>query len=266
MLPSSASTNPTIVLVHGAWHSPECFDSLRKVLEDHGYPTEAPGHPSVGAEPPTKTLEDDVINMQIVLNKLIEDEGKEVVLVGHSYGGTVISNASDGLGRDQRAVAKKRGGIVLAIYLAGFLVPKGATLFDGLGGAWAPWMRFNGEYSYASDEAKRFYGDLSPENQQRWVSKLRHGSKASYLSLITHDPWRHMPCGYILCENDCALPFPVQKMLVSSTEQKMQGDSSIGAQKLLTANLKASHSPFLSIPEKTAEVIEDMIGKICRSS
>ncbi|EER27591.1 hypothetical protein CPC735_029270 [Coccidioides posadasii C735 delta SOWgp] len=108
MLPSSASTNPTIVLVHGAWRSPECFDSLRKVLEDRGYPTEAPGHPSVGAEPPTKTLEDDVINMQIVLNRLIEDEGKEGVLVGHSYGGTVR-----------------------------------ATLFYGLGGAWAPWMRFN---------------------------------------------------------------------------------------------------------------------------
>lgn len=133
---------PTIVLVPGAWHTPQCFDALRKILESHGFPTESVSHPSIGAEPPTKTVDDDVDHLRQTLSKLINKDGKSVVLIGHSYGGSVISNASEGFSQVMRAQQGKEGGISLLIYLSGFVIPKGKTLFEALGGEWQPWMKF----------------------------------------------------------------------------------------------------------------------------
>ncbi|KAL2005055.1 hypothetical protein VTN00DRAFT_2905 [Thermoascus crustaceus] len=260
MLSETPSTKPTIFIVPGAWHLPECFDALREVLESHGYPTESIAHPSIGAEPPTKTLDDDAKNVRKTLSRLIDKEGKDVILIGHSYGGNVVSNASDGFGRATRAAEGKAGGISLLIYLTGFVVPKGKSLLVGLGGQWQPWMKFDGEYSYASDEANIFYNDLSPEEQEKWVAKLRHGSKASYTTDITHEPWHHMRCAYVFCDEDHALPPFAQNLMVQTMKGEDGGEPEAGP--ILTARLPASHSPFLSMPHKTAETIEKLVAEV----
>lgn len=288
MLSDTPSTKPTIFIVPGAWHTPECFDALREVLESHGYPTESIAHPSIGAEPPTKTLDDDANNVRKTLSRLIDKEGKDVILIGHSYGGNVVSNASDGFGRATRAAEGKTGGISLLIYLTGFVVPKGKSLLVALGGQWQPWMKFDvsrdkenkrqtvergnpmidlimipciqGEYSYASDEANIFYNDLSPEEQKKWVAKLRHGSKASYTTPITHEPWHHMSCAYVFCDEDHALPPFAQDFMVQTIKGEDGGEPEAGP--LLTARLPASHSPFLSMPHKTAETIEKLVADV----
>lgn len=65
--------------------------------------------PSVGAEPPNKGLSDDTAAVRVVLERLA-DEGHMIVLVVHSYGGLVGSNAVEGLGYKQRADEDKKGG------------------------------------------------------------------------------------------------------------------------------------------------------------
>lgn len=58
-------------------------------------------HPSVGAEPPNKGLEDDTAALRSTLERL-SDDGKNIFLVMHSYGGLVGKNALKGLGCKQR--------------------------------------------------------------------------------------------------------------------------------------------------------------------
>ncbi|KAH8743090.1 hypothetical protein F5883DRAFT_441364 [Diaporthe sp. PMI_573] len=128
---------PTILFVPGAWHFPAGFDAVRELLKPFGYPTEAVAHPSVGAEPPNKTLKDDTANTRAEIEKLAE-AGKKVVLVAHSYGGIVGSSAVEGLGFEQRKAVGKEGGVINFVYLTAFALPKGTGPRHVLGDAVLP--------------------------------------------------------------------------------------------------------------------------------
>ena len=134
-------SKPTIVFAPGAWHAPDCFDIVREQLHQRGWETEAVTYPSVGAEPPNKGLADDAMALRSTLERLA-DECKEIVLVAHSYGGLVGQNALQGLGYKQRQAAGKRGGVIMFVYLAAFVAPKGATIKAMLG-QFLPWMQFD---------------------------------------------------------------------------------------------------------------------------
>lgn len=133
-------SNPTIVFAPGAWHTADCYDVVRKELHAKGWETEAVDYPSVGAEPPTKGLSDDVAAVRAVVEKLAE-EGKKVMVVVHSYGGLVGAEAVKGLGLKQRVQEGKTGGVIQLVYLSAFVMPKGVSILAAFGGQYLPWMR-----------------------------------------------------------------------------------------------------------------------------
>ncbi|GES58165.1 related to signal peptide protein [Aspergillus terreus] len=230
---------PTIVLAPGAWHTSTCYSLLEPALHAAGYPTESVSHPTIGAEPPTKTLSDDVTSLRRTLARLIDEQDKTVVLLGHSYGGVVVSNASEGFGTADRAAQGKPGGIAGVVYLAAFALQSGRSLFDALGG---------NDYSYPSDQRRVFYHDVAPDLQETAIAWLRHSCRAAFYGAVAHEPWRAMPCAYIFCDEDQAIPLFVQEKMVEAMTQTAPGN-------VLTAHLPASHSPFFSMPERTAEAI-----------
>jgi pimeloyl-ACP methyl ester carboxylesterase len=132
--------NPTIVFSLGAWIIPAVFDATRSRLDVLGCPSVCPAHPSIGAEPPTKTLLDDVASLREVLVKLADD-GQDLVVVGHSYGGVVASCAVEGLSKSARAKEGTAGGVIKVVYLAAFAIDKGQSLLGMLGGNYLPWMK-----------------------------------------------------------------------------------------------------------------------------
>lgn len=134
------ASKPTVVFSIGAWLKPDTFDAIRAKLTERRIQSEAPAHPSIGAEPPNKTLADDVASLRSVLTRLIEEEGKDVVLVGHSYGGVVASGAAEGFAKADRKAAGQEGGVALVAYMAAFALDKGQSLLDMLGGQYLPWM------------------------------------------------------------------------------------------------------------------------------
>lgn len=95
------SFKPTIVLVPGAWATPTFYTQLSSNLSEKGLTTETVAHPSAGAEPPTKTLDDDVSNLRSTLERLV-NFGGDVIVVAHSYGGLVASGAVQGLEKPVR--------------------------------------------------------------------------------------------------------------------------------------------------------------------
>nr|XP_036579911.1 uncharacterized protein CTRU02_09962 [Colletotrichum truncatum]KAF6787667.1 hypothetical protein CTRU02_09962 [Colletotrichum truncatum] len=131
---------PTIVFTPGAWHGPQAFDIVRAGLMIKGYDSEAVTLPSVGAEPPTVGVEDDAAAVRSTLQALA-NEGKQIVLVAHSYGGLASSNAIPGLGWQQRAANNQTGGVIMMVYLCAFALPDATSLLDLLGGEFPPYMR-----------------------------------------------------------------------------------------------------------------------------
>ncbi len=105
---------PTIVLVHGAWAGPSSWNSVVRRLNDAGFRTVTP---TLGLT----SLPGDVATVDAVLNQI---PGRKL-LVGHSYGGAVISSASYG-----------RSDVAALVYSAAFIPDAGDTL-QGLGTGFA---------------------------------------------------------------------------------------------------------------------------------
>lgn len=133
-------SKPTIVVVPGAWQKPVAFEKLVKLLEQAGYPTVFVPLPTVGdLDAPLADLNDDVEAVRKALVPLV-DEGKEVVMIGHSAGGISMSGATEGLDVASRKAQGKQGGVARCIFMAAFVLPKGQSLLGVLGGQPLPWM------------------------------------------------------------------------------------------------------------------------------
>ena len=113
---------PTLVFVPGIWVGPAIYDSVAATLRDsHGYPTAAISLPSTGKESPhAPSMKDDAAAIRAGVEPLV-DEGRELVLILHSAGGFLGSDAIEGLGLEARAKAGKKGGVARLVFLAAAL-------------------------------------------------------------------------------------------------------------------------------------------------
>jgi hypothetical protein len=126
---------PTILLIPGAWHRGSTFEPVAKILREQGYEAEAITLPSVGG-PSSTTAYDDARHVQETYLTSLVAEGKEVIIVMHSYAGIPGTECVKGFARKDLAAQGKHGGVVGLVYIAAFLVPAGASvatfLPDGL--------------------------------------------------------------------------------------------------------------------------------------
>lgn len=71
---------------------------------------------------------------------MIDVEEKEVVVIAHSYGGIPAAGAAYGLSKTTRRQDSKKGVVIGLIYVSAFVVPKGRSLVEFLGGKHAPYL------------------------------------------------------------------------------------------------------------------------------
>ncbi|KAK0130469.1 hypothetical protein ONS96_000988 [Cadophora gregata f. sp. sojae] len=246
---SSDSSKPTILIVHGAWHSAVHFAPLIELLTRAGYQTVCPTLPTFNSKPPMKDLYDDSKFIQSILKHLIEEEEKDVIVVAHSYGGIVGTQAlTEDLSSKARAKKGLKGGVTHLLYMAAFVLEVGGTLANALGGSLPPFIPVADDGSTTMmDPEMRFYNDLSPEEQKRWVAELRPHPAVTNFSPLTNPGYNYVPCTYLFCENDQGLRLEKQKAIVEAAGVKMR-----------EVTCGSGHSPFLSMPEKVVEVIEGL--------
>jgi pimeloyl-ACP methyl ester carboxylesterase len=144
----SMNTKPTIVFVHGLWADGSSWSKVINPLVDTGYKV-------ISVQNPTTSLEDDVA----ATKRGIDRADGDVILVGHSWGGSVITEA----GADPRVKA--------LVYIAAFAPDKGETarsLSESVAPTPLPGFIQNANgYLTVSREgvAKAFAGDLKPKEQ-----------------------------------------------------------------------------------------------------
>ncbi|OGM47897.1 hypothetical protein ABOM_002721 [Aspergillus bombycis] len=240
---------PKVVLVPGAWSTPAFYDGLDTCLSERGFESITVQHPSTGAEPPTKTLEDDVSQLHGTLEHLC-DSGDDIIVVAHSYGGLVSSGAVEGLERPTRQSQGKSGGVLTIVYVVAFVVPKGVSLVGASGGQLMPWIKVEGSYAYNNIGPEDAFHDLTPSERDRWTASLTHTSLPVFHGTASHEPWRLIPTAYILGEEDQMLPVAIQEHMVG-----MLGTSE-------TYRLKTSHHPFLSRPQDVADIVAGLWSKL----
>ncbi|EFQ34110.1 uncharacterized protein GLRG_09254 [Colletotrichum graminicola M1.001] len=234
---------PTILFTPGAWHRPWAFDMVRSDLSSRGYPTAAVTLASVGSTDPNLGLDADAAAVRVQVQTLV-DEGRDVVLVAHSYGGIPVANAVKGLNYKDLAVQNKPGGIIMVVYMTSFAVPAGAGLYNG--GVMPTWWNVTNGFIFPEDPVSVFYGDVQPSLAAEAVAALLPMPFKTMTDKSGYEPWNNgFEMGYIFAENDQAIPIELQK----SMEAAFPASS-------FTATLNSSHSPFLSMPKALGDVLQ----------
>jgi pimeloyl-ACP methyl ester carboxylesterase len=214
----------TVVLVHGAWHGAWCWDEVAERLRADGTPVVAVDMPSVAAG---GDMYDDA---RAVRDAIAAVDG-ETVVVGHSYGGVVITEAAAGM-----------AGVRHLVYLTAFMLDEGESLLATVGGALPPWIAVpDGKAMIVPDGEPVFYNTTAPQAARAAAARLRPQATATFEQPVRSVAWRDIPSTYVICDQDNAIPVPAQEAMAARAGT--------------THRLDSDHSPFLADPDAVAEII-----------
>jgi len=226
----------TVVLVHGAWHGAWCWAALQHALDDRGIPSLAIDLPGHGASTlPLGDLHGDAQHVGEVLDRI----GGPVVLVGHSYGGAVITEAAAG-----------RDDVVHLVYLAAFVpevgesvigmlrsMPEARTLLDAA-------VRPGPEGATVLDPAaaaQALYADCAPGAVSAALDRLSPQPIASVTQPVAASAIGQIQSTYVECLRDRAVDPSHQAIMAQRCDHRVRFD--------------CDHSPFLSRTDDTASLL-----------
>ncbi|KAK8199727.1 Alpha/beta hydrolase fold-1 [Phyllosticta capitalensis] len=244
------ATKPVIVFAPAAWHGPDCFSSTIELLSKNGYTCVCCNLPSLGSEPPLENWDPDVAAIRKTVKEVV-DSGRDAVVVFHSYSGLPGGEAMKGLDRSSRAQAGLQGAVIRLVYLAAFFADPGMALIDYLGGQDLPWFDVQDKKVRPLNAQEIFYNDLSPAEADKWAAKIPHHCYRTFYSRVTHPAFKDVPSTYLICEADNAIPMQAQESMLEK----------VGQGRFEIERCAAGHSPFLSMPGLTSDVIRRAAGE-----
>ncbi|KAJ5274030.1 hypothetical protein N7478_009155 [Penicillium angulare] len=243
------SSKPTIVIVQGSFQTPLVYEALEAGLKNAGYPVVHPLLPSctdVEADDfPSRTLVDDASAVTKAIKRLVVDEEKLVIVVMHSYGGIVGSEAvQESLSYSQRQAEGEKGGVVHLFYYSAFILGKGQSVLSTFGESPNNNVKSDGRFCIKNG-APTLYNDLPDDQARLWESRLIPQSYKVQTTLVENTAYEEIPSTYLICENDKAAPPQYQEMFAKISRSETQ-------------HCQAGHSPMLSQPEMLVERISSI--------
>ena len=225
----------TVVLVHGAWHGAWCWERVIDGLCERGVPTIAVDLPGHGEDPgPMGDLHGDAARVTDVIDSI----GGPVVLVGHSYGGAVITEAG------------VHPSVAQLVYLCAFALKEGETCWTAavddpraaaISHVGRPKLRMLeiGEGGMVLDPTVAsavLYNDCDRATVVWALERLGPQPKVTLQQVPRRFGWQVKPSTYVVCTNDLAVHPDLQRLLADRCSERLEWDS--------------DHSPFLSHPEQ----------------
>ena len=132
-------SKPTIVFLPGAWLPETTYASFLQALEQAGYPVLYISYPSCDSASADCQQDATYIRDQAI-KPLIEDQGKDIVLLMHSYASMPGASAARGFSKTDRQQNGQAGGILALICISAFLVPEGLSCAALQGGELPDWI------------------------------------------------------------------------------------------------------------------------------
>jgi pimeloyl-ACP methyl ester carboxylesterase len=251
-------TKPTaILIVHGGYFLPSAWAPFMEELTKAGFTVRCPRLPTCGDErPPKALLEHDVAAVHVAAKELI-DAGHTILVLAHSYGGVV---ASEAIRPDLYASPSSSGGVVSLIYLSAWLVQPGSGVTDVIekyGFQCEVDLGSNNDGTvFAKNAAASFYNDIEPTRAEELArSNVTHNWAAAEGS-GTSAPWKDLPTTYIHCTRDLALMLPLQQSMVRDAV------IAAGSAKLETVSIDSGHCPFLSKPTELVQIVREIAARM----
>ena len=232
--PSKASEpKPTIVLVHGAWADSSGWNDSIKRLQNKGYTALAVANP-------LRSLHGDAAYLSSVLASI----AGPIVLVGHSYGGMVLTNAATG-----------NPNVKALVYIAGFAPDQGEKQIDLIlknpGSQIGPDTLTIRPYpggldSYITPSVfpRVFAHDVPPKTAAVMAATQRPFDLAILEELSGPPAWKTIPSWYLVTTEDRAIPPATQRFMANRAGATI-------------AEVRSSHVPMVSRPSAVTDIILD---------
>jgi len=221
----------TVVLVHGGFVDGSGWEGVYNILRKDGYTVAI-------VQNPTISLADDVA----ATKRIIAAQNEPVILVGHSYGGAVITEA----GTDPKVAG--------LVYITAFAPDKGesvSTLIkDPPPGAPVPPILPPQDGYLSLDKAKfaaSFAADVEPEKAAFMADSQVPWGVEALGGTISEPAWKTKPSWYLLVTDDKMIPLAAQRFM------SQRAGSSV-------VEVAGSHAIYVSQPEAVARIIEKAAG------
>ncbi|MFE7036452.1 alpha/beta fold hydrolase [Streptomyces sp. NPDC057621] len=227
------TVKPTVVLVHGAWADAASWQEVTRRLQRRGYTVHAAPNPLRGLAEDAEALN----------NFLAQRVTGPVVLVGHSYGGAVVTNAVTPAA-DVRAL----------VYVDAFVPEQGETVLGLQGEGADPGALFDqvvherhGEqtvdlYIKPALFGEVFAGDLAPATADLLAASQRPIALSALLEASGPPAWKNLPSWYVLGTRDHILPPDRQRSMARRARSRI-------------IEVAGSHLVMLSRPDAVVDVI-----------
>jgi pimeloyl-ACP methyl ester carboxylesterase len=222
---SNATNATNVVLVHGGWADGSGWYKQIPILEKAG-------HKVIAVQLPLHSLADDVETVK----RAIEHIGGPVTLVGHSYGGAVITNA-----------ASNNPNVTGLVYIAAFAPDEGQSLSTFVNPANFPkelFMPDSGGFIYLNPKIFRenFAQDVDPAEADIMAITQKPFHQSNFVATSGLPAWKQLPTWYQISESDHMIPPDVQHTFAEQMNAT-------------TLSLNASHASYVSHPNEIADFI-----------
>jgi hypothetical protein len=126
---------PTVVICPGAWPVIKAFGPIIELLEAGGYPTQCVDFSEYRTQPfaDETSINPDCAYLRTKILIPLMNEGTEIILLMHSYGGVYGASSLEALSREGRSSDGRKGGIIALVFVAAFICLTGASLNTVLG-------------------------------------------------------------------------------------------------------------------------------------
>jgi pimeloyl-ACP methyl ester carboxylesterase len=228
------TTKPNVVLVHGAWADGSCWSAVIEQLQADGYHVTAPQFPM-------SSLAADVARLRQVLSF---QDGPTIV-VGHSYGGQIIT----ALGAD----APNAIGLV---YIAAFGIDEGESLGGLLAqGPVTPALAhlFTDAQGYGwlseDDFVHHFAADVDPAKAEVMYAVQQGLALTAFSDVMGVPAWKSLPTWFLVAANDEAIPPDAERQFAAR----------MGA---TTVEIASSHVAMVSHPGDVVQLVQSAVAAL----
>jgi len=215
-----------VVLVHGAFADGSGWEAVANILKNDGYKVSVP-------PPPETSYADD----QKYTKAAIDAMGGPVVLVGHSYGGSVITEAGN------------HPNVAALVYIAAFALDEGescASIEQALPQASKAFTPDSNNNWWIEQEhfAADFAADIPKD--KAWFMAISQVpiSTDAFTHKVTSPAWKTKPTWYMVATEDRSINPDQERMMAKRAKAK-------------TVEVKSSHVAYMSHPKETAKLIEE---------
>lgn len=225
---------PHVMLVHGAWADGTCWAKVIALLRSSGVDV-------IAAQIPLTSLDDDIA----VTRRLLSMQTGPTVLVGHSYGGAVITGAATTTPQVKALVYITAFGLDETESLASLSAhgppsPGSAAIGpDEHGFLWIDRAKFH----------EAFAADATATEAAIMAAVQKPLSMASFTGSPGAPAWKTIPSWYLVCTDDHMIPPPAQAFMA-------------GRMGATVRSVASSHAPFMSRPQDVADIILAAVGSL----